>query len=79
MDWKLQTDLQAREEIISGDFLFYRVSLHGKSRILKVSLRDRANQFRSFNEPGRDYSIPVSSSIFYELSFFMTAAPKRLI
>ena len=72
-------DQQAREKIISGEFLFYRMVLRGESRILKVSLRDRANQFTIFNEPGRDCSIPVSSSIFYELSFFMTAVPKILI
>ena len=70
---------QARKEIISGDFLFYRMVLHDESRTLKVSLRDRANQLTIFNEHGRDYSIPVSSSIFYELSFFMTAALKILI
>ena len=70
---------QARKEIISGDFLFYRTVLHDESRTLKVSLRDRANQLTIFTEPGRDYSTPASSSIFYELSFFMTAAPKMLI
>ena len=49
------------------------VKHHGKSSILKVTLKNRANQLRNFTEPGRDYSIPVPSSIFYELSFFVSA------
>ena len=49
------------------------VKRHGKSSILKVTLKNRANQLRNFTEPGRDYSIPVPSSIFYELSFFASA------
>ena len=49
---------------------------HGKSRILKVILRNRGNQLRIFIKPGRDYSKPVQSSIFYELSFFMPAIYK---
>ena len=71
---------QAREVIIEGDFLFYRMVLHGQAprqkQNIKVTLRNRANQFRIFTEPGRDYSIPVPSSIFYELSFFVPAIYK---
>ena len=74
---------QERVTIILGELLFYRIVLHGEghreSRILKVTLTNRANQLRNFAEPGRDYSIPVPSSIFYELSFFEIAAPKILI
>ena len=51
---------------------------HRESRILKVTLTNRDNQLRNFTGPGRDYSIPVPSSIFYELSFFEIAAPKIL-
>ena len=70
---------QAREDIMQGNFRFYRMVLHGESRIFKVTLRDRANQLRIFTEPGRDYYVPVPSSTFYELSFFVTAAPNILI
>ena len=47
--------------------------LLGESGILEVTLRIRANQPRIFTESGRDYSILVPSSIFYELSFFVPA------
>ena len=36
--------LQEREEIVYRDSLFYRMVSHGESRILKVTLRKRANQ-----------------------------------
>ena len=43
----------------------------GKSRILNITLRKRANQLRIFTEPRRDCSILIPSRIFNELSFFM--------
>ena len=46
---------------------------HRAGRILKVTLTNRANQLRNFTGPGKDYPIPVPSSIFYELSFFVSA------
>ena len=54
--------LQAREEIVYGDSLFYRMVSHGESRILKVTLRKRANQnfYRAWKK------------------FFMTAPPNIL-
>ena len=71
---------QAREVIYRVISFFirgcYTAKRHGKSRILKVTLRNRANQLRIFTETGRGYSIPVPSSIFYELSFFVPAIYK---
>ena len=71
---------QTREAIIRVISFFigwcYTAKRHGESRILKVTLRNRANKLRIFTEPGRDYSIPVPSSIFYELSFFVPAIYK---
>ena len=67
---------QARVAIIVISFFIgwcYMTKCHSESRILKVTLKNRANQLRNFTAPGRDYSIPVVSSIFYELRFYMSA------
>ena len=41
-----------------------------ESGILKVTLRNRANQPRNFTKTGRDYSIPVPYSILLAELFF---------
>ena len=67
---------QARVAIIVISFFIgwcYMTKCHSESRILKVTLKNRANQLRNFTAPGIDYSIPVVSSIFYELRFYMSA------
>ena len=71
--------ISRREKQLYGAVFFligwcYKAKRQGQNRILKVTLRNRANQLRIFTEPGKDYYIPVPSSFFYELSFFVTAA-----